>query len=222
MGLTYFCNEPRLLALGALRAVETGDALTDDAALRMRMEPLPSTLSIAHDEEQTQVTGDSILSDALRVTMADYSDVFHRLSNNVVNAMKSSSTYIYYLCAILIYNCAYGPWESCLFFRQLLSHGYSVARSLDPDNAALIHFWPRILKDRNHHHESDDVIVGRPSRQNFLHKLHTRSTALLHNQKCSSKTWFSFNTAWASWKEVFHENAFIITNLCITKGWVCE
>ena len=87
-GLFKYCNEDNIPLL-AITCIERGAPMGDALAEHIRTTlPLPHTASVAHDEEQKQVTAQNIISDALRCSVEGSNDFFHRIHNDCQAAMQ--------------------------------------------------------------------------------------------------------------------------------------
>ena len=220
LGLERFRNEHILALMGAKPYIDNGPAMPPAIQAAILREPLPHTSCVARDEEASQVAGDSILADWLRITHEGFGDHAHRVHNDVNNQLKRHGFWVFQLAGTIIMNIARGPWESSSFFRQLLSHASTDMKHLDPDGPTVMHFWQRILRDRGQLRECSQEIRGAPARAKLVSDLGQRPAQLMHGDRVSGKSFFSIHKAAAFWMPIYNELALVITHLCITKGMV--
>ena len=222
LGLQFCSNFGDLVGLGMLEAVETGVRPSTDVLALVGDQPAPCTLHLASDQEQTQVSGHAFSEDpnGLRLTMTAIFDIFHRFVNCLNNGTaKAGLTPIFY-AAVMIYNIGYGPWETCLWWQQMLAQIDDLAATMDADNALLLALWKGILVDLKMDHKKADADVGKAARQKFIQSMKAQGKIDFRNKKVKPNSWMSFNKAHDVWDSVIRTRAMLLGCLCMRKGWI--
>ena len=221
LGLLRFSNEDTL-TFAWLDCIGKGNAPTDAMREAFIAQGFPQLATLCHDELQKQISGDNILGDDphFRISVEGIRDFSHRIINDKFNAMKRSGMYVFYLAAVLVWNVARGPWESCAFMRELMAHASRLTLRLVPDSPEVLFFWKHIVRMRGHCGETDPALVGQAARSNLIAGLKDKPALLISATKISTKNWFSLNQAMNESAHTVYENAIIMTSLAIDKGWV--
>jgi hypothetical protein len=132
------------------------------------------------DQEQTQVTAGAFMEDprGLRLTSVLVFDFFHRYVRCLKAAEAGAGLTPLFWAAVTIYNIGYGPWDSCLWWAQILDEARMFAQVQEASSPLLMAFWRGILIDKNLDASTCENDVGRPARERFLHSLTGSNTQL--------------------------------------------
>ena len=125
-----------------------------------------------------------------------------------------------YMAALMVFNIAYGPWQSAAWFYSISQQGEDLSDLLMPDDPILLRYWPRILRDRGLELEASEDLVGRPARVRFIKELGTGSLMELKGVKAKPSQWMSLQRAFDNWDAGFHTRGLALGALCINKGWI--
>ena len=134
---------------------------------------------------------------------------FHRSTNDICNTIARCGLHPVFLMAICIYNIMWGPWNQSLWFQDVVRAARQMVTALRPDDALLLKFWPKILRERNLHTSVDPLVVGRPARETFIAGLDASSIVEKQGTRCSNKQWWSFQRCFREWRDNTHERAFL-------------
>ena len=222
-GYVRFLNEDDLKGMSLHAASADFDphsVLFADKLEVLRLLPVPCSMTISVDQEQLQLTGLSFLENSLRATVVTSYDFFHRYWNGLQDATARSGLYSVYYAAHLVYNVAYGPYQSCSWFHTILASAADMAACLEPDSPWLLRFWDGILCDQGKQYDRSDAVRGRQGRERFLEGLKGKRILDIHNAKAKTSTWFSFHAAHAEWDKSIHEKGLAIAFACMRKGWI--
>jgi hypothetical protein len=204
-----------------LKAVETG-VINEAALAAFSQVPAPRTATASSDQEQTQVTANAFCEDpkGLRLTYVAVFDFFHRWWNCLKTAQAKAGLTPLFYAAVMIYNLGYGPWETCVWWQQMLSQMSDLASGLEDDSPLLLAFWRQILVDRRLDLHKKDEDVGKAARRRFIDSLAARSQIDIRNQKVKPSTWMSFHKAHDAWDEVISTRGLLLASLCMRKRWL--
>ena len=170
-GLEAFAQEGLLQECGVAALSQTGVCTCeadDEKRIAFGAQPAPPTVSWCSDQEQTQETGGEFILSKLRVVGARFGDYFHRAANDLDEACALSGLTAVYYGMAFCFNIGYGPYESALWYRQLLAQTQQLAKALKANDVMPMRWWSRILKDQSKHHIMDEAVVGAAGRAKYL------------------------------------------------------
>ena len=126
-----------------------------------------------------------------------FSDWFHRCWNDLQHAIAKAGLMPVWYATAFLYNIGHGPWQSK-------------------------RYWPRLLVDKNLHHETSDELVGRVGRERFIENLAARSQQVtdFKGHKVKPAQWVSWNKAHDEWDAELSTRGMLLGQLSMNKGWI--
>ena len=221
-GLKPFDNLDKLAATSLLIGCETGKF--PDPMPAIPMELAIEVFSMCTDQEQVQITGGEFLftpkPQGLGLTGARFADPFHRWNNDTSMSVALSGLSTIEKAATLIFNIAYGPWQSAAFFHTILAEGHRIVHTLTPSGTLVMRFWKRHLVDTGQHFETADEIVGETARRKWLNDIPNCSVTQLKLVKVQPSKWMSTQQAGAIWDPLLATRALVMASACMDKGYI--
>jgi hypothetical protein len=181
----------------------------------------PDVLMTCTDQEQSQMTGGDWIydpDDGLDCTGGRFRDEFHRTNNDVNASVAASGLQPAYEAAIAIFNIAYGPWQKCLFFNQILGKQATLARTLTPNSRLVLRFWPQHLRATGKLGEVDDEVAGPEGRKKWIESLGEKSKLQIKGTKVRPSQWMSFQAAADWWCPELATMGLILSAIVIDRG----
>ena len=218
-GLQHFVNWRQLEEVGVLPGALTGK-VDQQALTNFRSQQAPPSLTWATDQEQTQLTGGEHAIMKLKVTGVRLHDYFHRASLDISDAEAKAGLTTVKWVSTLYYNLAYGPWESAAWFRTLQSEAHVLSLRLQPDQVLPLKFWDRVLVDRGHQRQTQDDLVGKAARKQWIADLAYEATLAMKGIKVKPSHWISWYRAHDKWDPVISSRAMVVAATCVDKGWI--
>ena len=220
--IEFFHNEPILLDAGVLEAVRTGVDIPGALWTRFEALPTPSSAVVASDQEQKQLTGCTGFQ-RLRLMFEQVYDPSHRDFLTWKHSMAQAGFYFYYYNAMIIFNVAYGPWNSAMWYHLLMAHGFDLAKAMQADDVFLNRVYHDCLMDEGLHHTPG--MKTKAMKQEFIEKKFGLSKACsLRGVKAEPNNWVSWHGAFESWDPEIHARGLLIGKACMHRGSVsaCE
>ena len=217
MGIWQFDTEPLLAAIeGALDFVRKGKPVSDAVKTQIGALTQPACMAIASDQEQKQLTGITALQ-RLRLNVEGLNDPSHRRHNDFKGALAYAGLMSIYYMSIIVYNVAYGPYNTAMWFHLLVQHGMDKAKAMLPDDLFLMKVWDQILKDDALQHTPG--MNTKTMRQNYIStKFAYSKGSQLQGDKVAPAKWMSWHIAHEAWDNELHTRGLLIGSACMHMG----
>ena len=178
---------------------------------------VPKALYVCMDWEQKQWRALWFLRHHCKANIEGMLDITHRRERDLELAMWEADFGATRDKGFIVANVHYGPWDGGGFHCQIKETADDLCANLDPDDAVLCYFWPRIVADMGLSPEED----SRAGRQKLLDSLPMLKSVCTKGEKVAQSRWTSFEHSWAIGQDSYvGVDCFILTHLAKKKKWI--
>eukprot|EP00971_Amphidinium_carterae_P161531 3202573-Amphidinium_carterae.3 len=181
-----------------------------------------SLLVLCMDQGPVNQCSLAFMKSELRLAVTEVRDYYHRFANDISLAINRGGCFGHYIQSLAYLNVQHGPWSSQAFYAEMIEQALLASSLLAPDDALLLSLWPSILAD-NPLFEGDSgpepLENSFAGRKRFLTQLPNLPVFKNRGTKASTTRWFSWTSAWSTMDAYFHTKLFVVTLLCMSRGW---
>ena len=152
----------------------------------------------------------------LNISMVHFSDPYHRLWNDVKQAVKKSGLWLTVTMTTIAHNCAFGPWDNSKWWhavKEAAADYFDLADASDPVFRAVL---PRIFVDLG----IVDCLEQDTAMPEVWERIKASSFLRVHGSRTATCRWFNWNESQEWWDEQWHSRLLLLLHLGIEDGFL--